>query len=85
MTKRLHISTITDDLSPRYRAEAKPHMGSEPWIRETEIERPSVADPESLARLAMQKMGRNPDDWRVLWNTAREFIALMEAWEEING
>lgn len=37
---------------------------------------------EPFARLVMQKLGRNPDDWRVIWNTATEFLAMMEAYVE---
>lgn len=44
-----------------------------------------MTDAEKLARLALERMGRNPDDWRGFWRTAREFIALMEAWEMIKG
>lgn len=32
MMDRLYISTITDGLTPRYRAEAQMHMGAEEWV-----------------------------------------------------
>lgn len=44
-----------------------------------------MPDLEPFARRVMQKLDRNPDDWPLLWNLAREFIAMAEAWDELRA
>lgn len=40
---------------------------------------------EAIARRYCEKMGRNPDDWKGAWNLVAEFLALMEAYEEVRA
>ena len=37
---------------------------------------------EPFARATMRNLGRNEDDWRAMWNPCREFLAMMQAYEE---
>ena len=39
-------------------------------------------DLETFAKATMRNLGRDPDDWRAIWNPCREFLAMMQAWQE---